>query len=168
MDLTIEQIEKTIHFIRGYRVMLDSDLARIFGVTTKHLNQAVKRNLDRFPEDFMFQVTENERESLRSQIVTSNASRGGRRYLPFVFTEHGTLMLANILNSPTAVGSSIQVVRAFIRLRQMMISHVELASKLNDLEKKYDRQFRVVFDAIKQLMIPTTSPRKPIGFHSDE
>jgi hypothetical protein len=166
--MTIEQIEKSIHLMRGHRIMLDSDLAKIFGVTTKQLNQAVKRNLTRFPEDFMFQVTEIERESLRSQSVTSNVGRGGRRYLPFAFTEHGTLMLANILKSTTAIRSSIQVVRAFIRLRQMMISHNDLGRKLNELERKYDTQFKVVFDAIKQIMMPHKSSSRRIGFHSDE
>jgi len=170
MSITsLEQLEKFILTIRGQRVMLDSDLAKIYGVSTKHLNQQVKRNLERFPQDFMFQLTEIEEEYLRSQFVTSKPGRGGRRYLPYVFTEHGALMLANVLNSSTAVAASIQVVRAFIRLRQMMISHTELAQKLEALEKKYDSQFKVVFDALKQLMtLPPETPKRRIGFHSEE
>ena len=143
--------------------MLDSDLARIYGVATKNLNKAVKRNLNRFPEDFMFQLTEIEGESLRFQIGTSKIGRGGRRYLPYVFTEHGALMLGNILNSETAIETSIQVVRSFMRLREMVISHSELSKKLSQLEMKYDSQFKVVFDAIKKLMVEPEVPQKKIG-----
>ena len=143
--------------------MLDSDLARIYGVATKNLNKAVKRNLNRFPEDFMFQLTEIEGESLRFQIGTSKIGRGGRRYLPYVFTEHGALMLGNILNSETAIETSIQVVRSFMRLREMVISHSELSKKRSQLEMKYDSQFKVVFDAIQKLMVEPEVPQKKIG-----
>jgi len=145
--------------------MLDSDLAEIYGVETKVLNQAVKRNRDRFPEDFMFQLTNEEAEALRSQFVTSKKGRGGRRYAPYAFTEHGAVMLASVLNSTVAVHASIQVVRAFVRLREMLAAHKELARKLEELEKKYDKQFAVVFEAIRQLMEPPDEKAKePIGF----
>ena len=166
--LSQEQIEKTILIIRGHRVILDVNLAKIYGVTTKHLNQQVKRNLDRFPEDFMFQVIEIEEESLRSQFVTSKIGRGGRRYLPYVFTEHGALMLGNILNSPVAVAASIQIVRAFISLRKMLSSQAEMARKLDTLERKYDYQFKVVFDAIRELTLTPELPRKRIGINQSD
>jgi len=158
------RIEQSIHLIRGQRVMLDSDLAKLYGVTTKRLNEQVKRNVYRFPEDFMFQLTKEETESLRSQFATSKTGRGGRRTLPYVFTEHGAVMLANVLNSPTAVQASIQVVRAFIRLREMLITHADLARRLDELEKKYDKQFAVVFEAIRALMSPPQKETKRIGF----
>ena len=163
--IPVERIERVIILIRGEKVMLDSDLAEIYGVETKALNQAVKRNVSRFPADFRFRLTAKEVQLLRSQIVTSNEGRGGRRYLPYVFTEHGALMLANVLNSERATQTSVQVVRAFVRLRQLLSSNVELAQKLKALEKKYDAQFKVVFDAIRQLMSPAESKRKEIGFH---
>jgi hypothetical protein len=159
-----EQLERYIHFIRGHRVMLAPDLARLFGVATKRLNEQVKRNLDRFPEDFMFQLTADEHVALRSQFATSKG-KGGTRYLPYAFTEHGTVMLANVLNSPTAVKASIEVVRAFIRLRQMLVSQQALARKLAALERKYDGQFQVVFEAIRELMTPPEPKKKQrIGF----
>jgi len=157
------EIQKCIFIARKQKVMLDSDLARIYGVTTKNLNKAVKRNPDRFTPDFMFQLNEKEAEFLRFQSGTSNAGRGGRRYLPYVFTEHGALMLANVLTSETAVEASIQVVRSFIQLREFVISHTELSKKLTELEKKYDSQFRDVFKAIEQLMIIPEIPHKKIG-----
>ena len=161
-----EQIEKAVLVIRDHRVLLDSDLARIYGVSTKQLNQQVKRNIQRFPEDFMFQLTEIENESLRSQFSTS-ISYGGRRTCPYVFTEHGTVMLASILNSSVAVNASIQVVRAFISLRKMLSSQVELARKLDFLERKYDHQFKVVFDAIRELTLIPDRPRKRIGIKQE-
>ena len=145
-------------------MILDADLAKLYGVTTTRLNQQVKRNPERFPSDFMFQLTKKEYESLMLQIATSRVTHGGRRKLPFVFTEHGAIMAANVLNSKTAVQASVQVVRAFIRLRQMLASNAELARKLSDLERKYDSQLRVVFDAIRQLMTPPPQQRKQIGF----
>ncbi len=143
--------------------MLDEDLAEIYGVTTKRLNEQVKRNKDRFPEDFMFRLTVEEFAALRSQFATSRW--GGRRYPPNAFTEHGAVMLASVLNSPIAVEASIQVVRAFVRLRELLTSHKELARKLADLERKYDQQFQVVFDAIRKLMEPPPEKEKRrIGF----
>ena len=161
----VERIERAILSIRDERVMLDSDLAELYGVETRILNQAVKRNIGRFPADFMFQLSPKEVEALRSQIVISNEGRGGRRYLPYAFTEHGALMLANVLNSERAAQTSVQVVRAFVRLRQMLASNAELARKLEAMEKKYDRRFKIVFDAIRQLMSPPEPKRREIGFH---
>jgi hypothetical protein len=158
-----ERIENAILLIRGEKVILDADLAKLYGVTTARLNQQVKRNLERFPSDFMFQLTSKEYESLMLQIATSK-KRGGRRKLPNVFTEHGAIMAANVLNSKTAVQASVQVVRAFIRLRQMLASNAELARELSEIERKYDAQFKVVFDAIRQLMTPPEPQRKQIGF----
>jgi phage regulator Rha-like protein len=166
--IPIERIEKAIYLIRGEKVMLDSDLAKLYGVTTKRLNEQVKRNRGRFPEDFMFQLTSEEAkptQSSRSQFAT--LKRGQNiKYLPYAFTEHGSIMAANVLNSERAVQASVQVVRAFVRLRQMLTSNTELARKLDELEDKYDRQFKVVFDAIRQLMSPPLPRRKQIGFRS--
>ncbi|MBY0452089.1 MAG: ORF6N domain-containing protein [Bdellovibrionaceae bacterium] len=162
-----EQIEKIILVIRDQRVLLDSDLARIYGVSTKQLNQQVKRNLIRFPQDFMFQLTDAENESLKVHFAVAN-KYGGRRTCPFVFTEHGTVMLASILNSPIAVSASIQVVRAFINLRRLLSSQAELARKLELLERKYDNQFKVVFDAIRELALVPDRSRKRIGIKQDD
>lgn len=162
-SIPTQQIERSILLIRGHRVMLDSDLAHLYGVTTKRLNEQVKRNLDRFPADFMFQLKEDEVELLRSQFATSKEGPGGRRYLPYAFTEHGTVMLASVLNSMIAVNASIQVVRAFIQLRQMISTHEELIRKVNLLEMKYDRQFQAVFDAIRNLMVTPEPNRRKIG-----
>ena len=161
--IPMEQIEHAIFLIRGQKVMLDSNLAEIYGVATKVLIQAVKRNEDRFPDDFMFQLTEQELNILRSQIVTSRW--GGRRYPPYAFTEQGVAMLSSVLHSARAVHVNIEIMRAFVRLRQMLASNVELARKLAVLEKKYDAQFGVVFDAIRELMVPPQPKKKrPIGF----
>ena len=160
----LERIERTILLIRGEKVMLDADLAEIYGVTTKVLNQAVKRNAVRFPTDFMFQLTEAE----KLEVVTNCDHLAKIKFsphLPYVFTEHGALMLANVLNSERAALASVQVVRAFVRLRQMLASNAELSRKLAALEKKYDAQFKVVFDAIRQLMTPPETKRREIGFH---
>ena len=163
--IPIERIEQKIYVIRGERVILDSDLAAVYGVETKVLNQSVRRNLKRFPADFMFQVTKDEYTNLRSQIVTSSVDNyGGRRYLPYVFTEHGALMAANIINSERAVDASVQVVRAFVKMRNMLASNAELAKKIESMEKKYDSQFKSVFDAIKRLMLPPDKPKGSIGF----
>jgi hypothetical protein len=159
-----ERIEQAILLIRGHKVMLDSDLAALYGVSTKIFNQAVKRNLGRFPDDFMFQLSADEFEILRSQIVTS--SWGGRRYPPYAFTEQGVAMLSSVLRSPQAIAVNIEIMRAFVRLRRMLASHAELSRRLDELEKNYDKKFRVVFDAIRQLMTPAARPKKPpIGFH---
>jgi hypothetical protein len=147
--------------------MLDSDLAELYGVPTKRLNEQVRRNLARFPADFMFQLTEAEAKSLRSQLATSNKGRGGRRYAPLVFTEQGVAMLSTVLNSERAIQVNIEIMRAFVRLREMIASNKELARRLNELEKKYDRQFKVVFDAIRELMAPTKTPIRRIGFQRE-
>ncbi len=147
--------------------MLDVDLSVLYGVENRSLIQAVKRNLERFPDDFMFQLTEEEFEILRSQTVTSR-SWGGRRYRPYAFTEHGVAMLSAVLRSPQAVHVSIEVVRTFVQLRQMLAENAGLAMKLAALEKKYDAQFRVVFDAIRELMTPPSKPKRQIGFQSKQ
>jgi hypothetical protein len=165
MLVPVEMIERRIYFVREQKVMLDSELAELYQVPTKVFNQAVRRNRTRFPKDFMFQLSRDEDESLRSQIVTSKIGRGGRRYRPYVFTEQGVAMLSSVLNSERAVQVNIAIMRAFVRLREMVGSNKELATKLEALEKKYDGQFRVVFQAIRKLMQPppsTTSRR--IGF----
>src|SRR5262245_1957494 len=162
--ISLGRIERSILLIRGEKVMLDSDLAELYGVATKRLNEQVPRNVNRFPPDFIFQLTRKESKNLRSQIATSS-SYGGRRYLPYAFTEHGALMLANILNSERAAQTSVLVVRTFIRLRQMLASNAELARKVEALEKRYDGQFKVVFDAIRRLMSPPEPKRREIGFH---
>lgn len=149
-----ERIQQTIFVIRGERVMLDRDLAALYGVPTKALKQAVRRNLSRFPIDFMFVLSKGEFENWRSQFVTSNADRKGLRYPPMAFTEQGVAMLSSVLNSERAIEVNIEIMRAFVRLRRMLSSNVELARKLAELEKKYDRQFKIVFDAIRELMTP--------------
>lgn len=160
-----ESIEGKIFLIRGQRVMLDSDLAQLYGVTTARLNQQVRRNLARFPSDFMFQMTRQEFEGLMLQTATSKVGRGGRRKLPYVFTEHGAVMLASVLNSPIAINASIEVVRAFTRLRQMILGYKELQKKIKAMERKYDGKFRVVFTAINQLLEHPEKPKRRIGFH---
>lgn len=157
-------IETKIFLIRGQRVMLDADLSELYGVSTKRLNEQVRRNLNRFPPDFMFQLSEGETEVLRSQIATSKAGRGGRRYLPYVFTEQGVAMLSSVLNSERAIKVNILIMRAFVKLREMVSLHADLAKKLEAVEKKYDAQFKVVFDAIRALMAEPEKPRKKIGF----
>lgn len=165
----VELIERRIYLIRGHKVMLDSELAELYQVPTKVFNQAVSRNPNRFPEDFMFQLTPEEDQRLRSQFVTSKTGRGGRRYRPYVFTEQGVSMLSSVLNSERAVHVNIAIMRAFVRLREMMASNKGLAAKLDALEKKYDTQFGIVFQAIRKLMQPTRSPEsRRIGFRSDE
>ena len=165
----VGKIEGSILLIRGQRVILDSDLAELYGVETKVLNQAVKRNADRFPEDFMFPLSQEELKSLRSQIVTSKG-RGGRRYAPYAFTEHGAIMAANLLNSPRAVQVSVYVVRAFVRLRNLLLQNKELAAKLTELERKlqkHDREIIALVEAIRQLMAPPDPPKTKIGFHAE-
>jgi len=159
-------VEHLIFPIRGHRVMIDEDLARLYGVETKSLVRAVTRNLDRFPSDFMFQLTAEERANLRYQIGTSR-SWGGRRYLPYVFTEQGVAMLSSVLRSPRAVAVNVEIMRAFVRLRQLLMENAELARKLAELEKRYDGQFRVVFEAIRELMEPSDGPARRIGFGHD-
>src|SRR5262249_34656228 len=144
--------------------MLDADLAGLYGVTTKRLNEQVRRNRSRFPDDFMFQLTAEEVLSLRSQIATSKQGRGGRRYAPLVFTEQGIAMLSTVLNTERAIQVNIEIMRAFVRLREMIATHRDLARKLETLETKYDAQFKVVFDAIRELMTPPESKKRKIGF----
>ena len=161
-----ERIEKAIYLIRGEKVIVDRDLASLYEVETKMLNRAVKRNLKRFPSDFMFQLTADEADVLRYQIGTSKKGRGGRRYLPYVFTEQGVAMLSSVLNSERAVLVNIEIMRTFVTLRRMLSSNAELSRRLDELESKYDRQFKVVFDAIRALMSPPLRERKEIGFRS--
>jgi len=163
----VERITKTILFIRGEKVLLDADLATLYGVDTGTLVRAVKRNIERFPDDFMLQLTEDEWANLRSQIGISS-SWGGRRYAPDAFTEQGVAMLSGVLRSEQAVLVNIEIMRAFVRLREILATHHELAKKLNNLERKYDSQFKAVFDAIRQLMEPPVPAKKPIGFRKGE
>lgn len=160
-----ERIDQTIRIIRSHRVMLDTDLAKLYGVSTKVLNQAVKRNRSRFPMDFMFQLTAEEAASLRSQIVTLKPSRGQhRKYRPYVFTEQGVAMLSSVSRSERAIQVNIAIMRAFVRLRQMIGSNKVLARRLAELEKKYDSQFRAVFEAIRGLMGEPAPKSRRIGF----
>jgi hypothetical protein len=159
-----ERIERSILLIRGHKVMLDADLAELYGVETRVLLQAVSRNQKRFPKDFMFQLSKEEYQLLRSQIVISKKGRGGRRYLPYVFTEQGVAMLSSVLRSERAVQVNIEIMRAFVRLRELVATHKDLARKLEALEKRYDAQFKVVFDAIRELMAPPTPKKRKIGF----
>ncbi len=166
-NIPIEIIEKKIYLIRNQRVMLDSDIANLYGVTTKRLNEQVRRNIERFPEDFMFQLTDEEYKILRSQIATSNIIHGGRRYIPYAFTEHGAIMAATILNSLKAVQMSIFVVRAFVKLREIVSGNKELVRKLKELENKYekhDKDIKAIIDAIRQLMSPPEKIKRKIGF----
>jgi hypothetical protein len=158
-----ERIERAILVLRGHKVMLDADLAGLYGVETKVLVKAVKRNGERFPADFMFQLSEEEFAALRFQLGTSHG-RGGRRYLPYAFTEQGVAMLSCVLRSPRAVEVNIEIMRAFVRLREMLQSNAQLARRLAALERKYDAQFRIVFDAIRELMKPPDTGKRPIGF----
>jgi len=164
----ITAIESRIIVIRGHKVLLSTDLAHLYGVSVKVLNQAVRRNLARFPEDFMFQLGWEDIRPLRSQIVTLKTARARgahSKYRPFAFTEQGIAMLSSVLRSDQAVQANIAIMRAFVRLREMVVSHKDLSKRLDDLEARYDRQFKVVFDAIRQLMQPVDrAPRRRIGF----
>jgi len=176
--LPLEAVASRIIVVRGQRVIVDADLAALYGVPTKRFNEAVKRNLAKFPPDFMFALTDEELAALRSQIATSSGVHGGRRYAPRVFTEHGALMAATLLNSPRAVDVSVFVVRAFERLREMATTHADLARRLADLEHKTESlamlhdsltlstrdQIKQVFDALRALMTPPDPPKRPIGF----
>lgn len=165
-----QRIERSILLMRGQKVLLDSDLAELYGVPTKALNQAVKRNQQRFPEDFLLRLTPEETQELnRSQIVTGSQKHRDPRYPPFAFTEQGVAMLSSVLHSEQAVAVNIEIMRAFVRLRDILSSHTDLARRLDALESKYDSQFRAVFDAIRQLMIPPEAPKKGrIGFHASK
>lgn len=159
-----DMIEHAIYLIRGQKVMLDRDLAALYGVETKRLKEQVRRNITRFPDDFMFVLTKEELADWRSQIATSNSDRMGLRHPPMVFTEQGVAMLSGVLHSPRAVEVNIAIMRTFVKLRQMLESHAVLARKLADLESKYDEQFRVVFEVLNELMTPPEPKRKQIGF----
>ncbi len=159
-----ERIETKILHVRGQKVILDRDLSELYGIQTKALKQAVKRNMDRFPDDFMFVLDDGEFADWRSQFVTSNSDRMGLRHAPMAFTEQGVAMLSSVLNSPRAVQVNIAIMRAFVRLRYILASHADLARKLDELEQKYDEQFSGVFEALRQLMNPPEPPRPQIGF----
>jgi phage regulator Rha-like protein len=165
-----EVIEKRIFIIRGQKVMLDFQLAQLYNVQTKRLKEQVRRHLSRFPEDFMFELTEDEFTALRTQFATSN-KRGGMRYRPFVFTEQGVAMLATVLNSSRAIHMNIAIMRAFVRLREILSSHSELAAKLKELEdrvEKHDEHIHTLFSAIRQLMEEPEKPKRDIGFRVKE
>ena len=159
----VERVERQIFLIRGEKVMLDSDL-EMYGVVTKTLIRAVRRNRERFPSDFMFELRVKEIALLRYQFGTSNAGRGGRRYRPFVFTEQGVAMLSSVLHSDRAIQVNIAIMRAFVRLRRLLATHRDLARRLDELEQKYDKRFAVVFVAIRRLMAQVDPPRRRIGF----
>ncbi len=164
----IEVIEQRILLINGQKMMLDSDLAALYGVTIKRLNEQVRRNLKRFPRDFMYQLAQEEFDSLRSHFATIKTGRGKhRKYLPYAFTEQGIAMLSSVLNSDRAIEVNIQIMRAFVKLREMIISHKDLARKLNELEKKYDGQFQIVFEAIRQIIEVEDKPKRKIGYVSE-
>ncbi len=165
--IPVERIERSIMLIRGQKVMLSTDLAELYQVEPRVLVQAVKRNIARFPQDFMFQLTEEEYSNLKSQFVISSWG-GVRRARPYAFTEQGVAMLSSILRSRRAIQVNIEIMRAFVRLRRMLASHADLARKLDALERKYDAQFKVVFDAIRELMKPPESKKRPIGFLVEE
>ena len=159
-------ISQKIFFVRGTRVMLDADLARLYGVATKNLNKAVKRNATRFPDDFMFRLSPKDLESLRFQSGTSNSSRGGRRYAPYAFTEQGVAMLSSVLRSSRAVQVNVAIMRTFVRLREMLTTHEELRRKIDAMEKHYDARFQAIFDTIRQMLETPIPAKKRIGFHA--
>jgi hypothetical protein len=168
-------IDRRIFVIRGRQVMLDEDLAELYGVETKVLVQQVKRNLKRFPPDFMFQVTKTEAEALRSQIVTSKKGRGGRRYLPFAFTEQGIAMLSGVLRSDRAIAVNIEIMRAFVELRRVASSFVEIQERLEKFEREttkrldgHDEELKEIFAALQQLINPPRQPKRPVGFRVRE
>jgi hypothetical protein len=164
VPVSIEKITGKIYLIRDHNVMLDRDLAELYGVETKVLKQAVRRNIDRFPDDFMLELTDAEFKNWRSQFVTSKSDRMGLRYKPMVFTEQGVAMLSSVLRSKRAIQVNIQIMRAFIKLRQMYISHEDLKRKITAMERKYDKNFQIVFEALKQLIEEGQKPREKIGY----
>ena len=165
--ISVEIIATKIFEVRAKKVMLDVDLARLYGVTTKRLIEQVRRNIKRFPDDFMYQLTRQEVANLRSQFATS--SWGGRRYLPYVFTQEGVAMLSSVLNSKRAIRVNIQIMRAFVKLKELLLTHKELTIKIEALERRYadhDEKIKKIFEAIRQLMIPPEEPKRKIGFHT--
>ena len=163
---SVADIESRIFFIRGQKVMPSTHLAELYEVEPRILLQAVKRNSERFPPDFMFQLTLQEITNLKSQFVTS--SWGGRRVMPYAFTEQGVAMLSSVLNSKRAIQVNIQIMRTYTKLREMLLTHKELQRKIEEMGKKYDHQFKIVFDAIKQLLTPPVKPRRKIGFEGKD
>jgi len=159
-------IGQKIFFVRGTRVMLDADLARLYGVATKNLNKAVKRNASRFPSDFMFRLSPKELHGLGFQSGTSKPGRGGRRYAPYAFTEQGVAMLSSVLRSSRAVQVNVAIMRTFVRLREMLTTHEELRRKIDAMEKRYDARFQAVFETIRQMLETPVPAKKPIGFHA--
>jgi len=160
-------ISQRIYFIRKTRVMLDADLALLYGVTTKNLNKAVKRNANRFPSDFMIRLKPKEVEILRFQSGTSSTkTHGGRRYLPYAFTEHGVAMLSSVLNSDRAIQVNIAIMRAFLQVRAMLATHEDLRRKISEMEKRYDSKFHAVFATLRQMLETPIPPKRHIGFHS--
>ncbi|MFH1024061.1 MAG: ORF6N domain-containing protein [Planctomycetota bacterium] len=162
-----EVVERAIRIVRGKKVMVDVDLARLYGVETKVLNRAVKRNRARFPSDFMFQLSPSEAVALRCQFVTSTSRRGGRRYLPYAFTQEGIAMLSSVLNSERAILVNIQIMRTFVRLREYLSAHADLRRKLEEMEKTHNRKFQILFEVIRQMTLPPRRPAKRIGFHAE-
>ncbi|MBP9864276.1 ORF6N domain-containing protein [Patescibacteria group bacterium] len=163
--ISLELIQSKIYIVRGVKVMLDRDLAVLYGVTTKVLNQAVKRNSERFPEDFMFELSLSEAESLRSQFVTLKRGQH-RKYSTFAFTEQGVAMLSSVLKSSRAALVNIQIIRTFVHLRQLLAEHADLQLRLDDLELRYDKQFKIVFDAMRQVLAEDSTEKPEIGFRS--
>ncbi len=159
-----EIIENKIYLFRGQKVLLDRDLAEMYGVTTKVLNQAVSRNMERFPDDFMFKLSLYEAKRLRSQIVTSNVGRGGLRWQPYAFTEQGVAMLSSVLNSPRAISVNVQIIRTFTKIREMVAENNDLRLKLEAMERQYDENFKIVFDAIRRMLDDDAEPKSEIGF----
>ncbi len=168
VTVPMESITSKIIMVRGLKVMLDRDLAELYGVETKVLKQAVRRNTKRFPDDFMFELSKQQFKNWRSQFVTSNSDKMGLRYPPMAFTEQGVAMLSSVLNSEKAIQVNIQIMRAFTMLRQMLASNEELKRKIEEMESKYDEQFRVVFEAIRQLLDTEEKPEKKIGFLKED
>jgi hypothetical protein len=171
LPLPIQLIERRIYLFRGHKVILDSDLAELYGVPTFRLNEAVKRNAKRFPADFMFELTKLEAQTLTSQFAMSKSGRGGRRTVPFAFTEQGVAMLSSVLNSDRAMQVNIAIMRAFVKLREIMVTHKDLAQKIEALERKYsvhDQEIQIIFKAIKKLLEPPTTPKRRIGFQIED
>ena len=182
LPATVELVQRAIHFVRGQQVMLDEELALLYGVEARLLNQAAKRNPDRFPPDFMFQLTEAEWDALKSRLMTPTEGRGGRRYLPLAFTQEGVAMLSSVLRSERAVRINVEIMRAFVRYRQFLASHDDLAAKLRELESRFegkfdrhDKQMQMLVEAVRRLRedlgkppVPPAAPKRRIGFHADD
>ncbi len=164
--IPLDLIENQIHIIRGHKVMLSTHLAELYEVEAKALIQAVKRNIKRFPDDFMFQLTKEEEQAIRSQIVTLKRGEHSK-YLPYAFTEQGVAMLSSVLRSSRAVQVNIQIMRTFVQIRQLIGSNKEIALRIDELENRYDHQFKIIFDAIRELMIPPEPKKNPVGFRKE-